>query len=306
MNPYKQTFAIRTGMTGLLSVLYFSMAFIQPGVHAQEEPSQSLKVMSFNIRYGAADDGDNSWKYRDHLVIETIVTFDPDLLGTQEVLEFQAEFLKSNLKGYGFHGVGRDDGMTRGEYSPVMYKKDRFDLVDSGFFWLSEEPDKPGSQSWDAALPRMVSWVLLADKQNENREFVFANTHWDHRGAKARLESARLMRQISEEEVLNQSVPLIICGDFNTTEERDPYKALVLGEGYSGIPLIDTYRVIHPVKKDDEATFGGWNGKRQGRRIDWILHSSDFKTLNAAINYTRDDGRYPSDHYPVEAVLRFR
>ena len=288
----------------LWSCLIFSMVTLPSNTTAQEGLSEPLKLMSFNIRYGSANDGANRWDNRNELVIETIRTFDPDLLGTQEVLGFQADFLKDRLEGYGFHGVGRDDGASKGEFAPVMYKLNRFDLVDSGHFWLSENPDEPGSKSWDAALPRLVSWVVLQDKKNNYKEFVFANTHWDHVGKVARLESAKLMRERAEE-VLYEGLPVIVCGDFNTTEEGEPYKALVLGEGFNGKPLVDSYRVIHPEPQNDEATFGGWVGRRSGRRIDWILHSGDIRTLNSAINYSRDGDRYPSDHYPVEAALRF-
>lgn len=100
-----------------------------------------IKVMSFNIRYGAANDGENSWKHRDYLVLETIQNYGPDLIGYQEALKFQVDFLKQNLKGYGFHGIGRDKGTEEGEYVPVMWKMDRFELVDSGHFWLSETPE---------------------------------------------------------------------------------------------------------------------------------------------------------------------
>ncbi|MGB1520769.1 MAG: hypothetical protein ACPHDL_11630, partial [Limisphaerales bacterium] len=147
-------------------------------LHAADRQAP-VKVMSFNIRYGAANDGENSWKHRDYLVLETIQNARPDLIGYQEVLKFQAEFLRKNLKGYGFHGVGRDDGQEKGEYVPLMWRQERFELLDSGHFWLSETPEIPGSVSWDSSLTRMLSWVLLKETSPSGREFIFANTHFD-------------------------------------------------------------------------------------------------------------------------------
>lgn len=263
-----------------------------------------LKVMSFNIRYGAANDGTNSWPHRKDLVLETIKVFDPDLLGLQEVLGFQADFLKENLPGYAFHGVGREDGKEKGEYVPLMYKTSRFTLEDSGHFWFSETPDIAGSKSWDSSLPRMLSWVALRDLKNE-RVIVFSNVHFDHRGPQARLESAKLMRT-KWEEFQNDNIPLVITGDFNTDEDKAPYAALVNAEGFTGTKLVDSYRVTHPERSPNEQSFGDWKGIRAGTRIDWILHSPDLVTRQSVINYTQDGGRYPSDHYPVEAVLRYR
>jgi len=263
-----------------------------------------LKVMSFNIRYGAADDGENSWPHRRDLVLETIQVFDPDLLGLQEVLDFQAEFLKANLPEYEFHGVGREDGATKGEFVPLMYRRDRFEWLDAGHFWLSETPEMPGSKSWDSSLPRMLSWVALRDRQGSDGVFVFANVHFDHRGKEARKESARLMRQRADE--IDGQFPVIITGDFNTTEDLEPYAILVEARESDGGKLVDTYRANHALRSPFESSSCRWIGRREGSRIDWILHSPQFKTLKASINYTQDEGRYPSDHYPVEAVIRLK
>lgn len=278
-----------------------------PGLKTQAaDRNVPIKVMSFNIRYGAANDGENSWKHRDYLVLETIENYGPDLIGYQEALKFQVDFLKQNLDGYGFHGIGRDKGTEEGEYVPLMWRTDRFELVDSGHFWLSETPQIPGSVSWDSSLTRMLSWVVLRDKKavGYQKELVFANTHFDHRGKQARLESAKLIRQRAEE--IMDDIPIILTGDFNTTEDLPPYAALCKAEGFNGKPLVDAFRVVHPDGSDNERSFGAWVGRRDGKRIDWILHTDDFVTLNAAINYTQDAGRYPSDHYPVEATVRLK
>jgi endonuclease/exonuclease/phosphatase family metal-dependent hydrolase len=264
-----------------------------------------IKVMSFNIRYGKANDGANSWEFRKDLVIETIKTFNPDLMGNQEALKFQTEFLKAGLPKYGFHGVGRDDGNEGGEYTSIFYRKSRFEMVDSGHFWLSESPEEPGSVSWDSSLTRMVSWVLLNDLEADGRQFIYGNTHFDHRGRDARLQSAKLIRSRIEEAV-NANIPVVLSGDFNTNEDLEPYKQLTTGGPNGSFKLIDSYRVSFPNRSEFESTFSTWNGRRKGSRIDWILHTKEFETLNATINYTQDRGRNPSDHYPVQATLRLK
>ena len=123
-----------------------------------------LRVMTFNLRFATAADGENSWAGRKDILLEAIRKFDPDLLGTQETLASQADFLVESLPGNSLVGVGREDGKRQGEFSALMFKKARFDLIDSGTFWLSETPDKVGSKSWDSSLPRIATWVRLRDK----------------------------------------------------------------------------------------------------------------------------------------------
>jgi endonuclease/exonuclease/phosphatase family metal-dependent hydrolase len=278
--------------------------FAQDGTQ-QTKVATPIKVMSFNIRYGAAKDGENHWKNRSYLVAETIQLFDPDLLGAQEVLKFQAEFLQETLPDYGFHGVGREDGTAKGEYVPVMYKKDRFQMTGSGHFWLSDTPEVAGSKSWDSSLPRMVSWVQLNDLKNNGAKLIFLNTHFDHRGPTARLESARLIRKRAEE-IMGKGIPFIITGDFNTTEDKQPYAELTSGSKGNKTPIVDSFRQANPKRNPNESTSSRWVGRREGTRIDWILHSQAFTTLQSVINYTHEGERYPSDHYPVQAIVRMK
>lgn len=302
--PFTGLFAgLRRRLAGNLLAGLLTAHCLIPAIRsgAAEATPPPLKVMSFNLRYGTAKDGANAWEQRRDLVLETIRTFAPDLLGTQEVLDFQADFLSQHLRTHSFHGVGRDDGRAQGEYCAIYFRDSRFERLDSGHFWLSETPDLPGSVSWDSSLTRMCSWVLLRDRLVEDGAFVFGNTHWDHRGKQARLESARLIREKINE--LKGELPVILTGDFNTTEDDPPY-AVLAGAREGGEPLLDAYRIVHPRRGPDEASFNGFAGTREGSRIDWILHSPEFRTLNAMIDHTHELDRYPSDHYPVEAVLR--
>lgn len=274
------------------------LLMVVSGVRA-DEPTD-LRVMSFNIRYGSARDGEDHWEKRRELLFSTIEAFKPDLLGTQEVEAFQADELRKRLAGHGFVGAGRDDGKEKGEMAPIYFRSDRFEKLDAGHFWLSETPETPGSKGWDTSLPRVASWVKLRDKASK-REFTFLNTHFDHRGKVARLESAKLVRKRLA--ALPGNPPAVVTGDFNTGEGSEPYQALVGGDGPK---LIDSYRSVHPERKKDEGTFGGFQGTRTGARIDWILHTDHFAATAAAIDHTNKAGRYPSDHYPVTAVLRWK
>ncbi len=260
-----------------------------------------VRVMSFNIRYGTANDGENHWDKRKEFLIETIKTFNPDLLGTQETLGFQRDYLAAQLNGYDVLGVGRDDGKDKGEMTALYFKRDRFERLDSGHFWLSETPDVPGSKNWDAALTRMVTWVKLRDKRNlKAKPLMYFNTHFDHRGEQARVESARLIRRRIAEAA--QTCRVIVTGDFNAGEENEAYRAFFSG---ADAPVFDAYRAIHSTRTNDEGTFSSFKvTETKGPRIDWIGASREWQAVSAAIDRTARDGRTPSDHFPVVAVLR--
>ena len=272
-----------------------------------------LRVMCFNVRFGTADDGPNRWEYRSGLVARTIRRFDPDLLGVQEALRFQADALREALPEYGFVGAGRDDGRDAGEMCGVFFRRGRFERLDAGTFWLSETPDRPGSRGWDADLPRVATWVRLRDLCQpsngagdgpEANTVLFLNTHWDYAGKRARTESARLIRRTIRS--VQPSGPAIVVGDFNGTEDDEPYAQLLHGRGDEtdrGPTLIDSYRGVHPQRLAKESTFHGFTGGREGSRIDWILHTEDLCTLEAGIDPFHEAGRYPSDHFPITAVL---
>jgi len=292
-------FATRFLLIAFLAGLCFLPAASQTG-----KQTLDLRVMSYNIRYGTAQDGENHWDKRKEFLVETIRAFDPDLLGTQETLGFQRDYLAGKLPGYGVLGVGRDDGGEKGEMTALYFKRDRFDKLDGGHFWLSETPDQPGSKSWDTSLTRMAAWVKLRDRrQPKAKPIVFFNTHFDHRGQQARLESARLLRRRAVEFSAQNRV--IVTGDFNAGEDNPPYQALFGADGNLASPLRDTYRVMHPARASDEGTFSGFKaGAVSGPRIDWIGVSMEWQILAATIDRTERAGRTPSDHFAVTALLR--
>ena len=257
--------------------------------------AEPLRVMSFNIRYGTANDGKNAWPLRKELVLSTITDFGPDLLGTQETQPDQAAHLRESLPAYKYFGWARDESKTSEECG-ILIRTERFEVVDSGQFWLSETPDEKFSKSWDSSLPRVVTWTVLKDRQADQREFVFANTHFDHRGETARQESAKLIRKRMAEQV--PGLPVILSGDFNCAEGSPAYKSLAA----DGV-LLDTYRSAHPSRLESEGTFHSFTGKPGADRIDWIMTTVHFKMLSAEIVRFNDNGRYPSDHFPVTALV---
>lgn len=265
------------------------------------EDQPEIKVMSFNIRYGTATDGENHWEKRKEFLIDSIKAFDPDLLGTQETLGFQRDYLAEKLAGYEVLGVGRDDGKEKGEMMALYYRKDRFEKVDAGHYWLSEKPEEIGSKSWDSSLPRMVTWVKLRDlKDPSAKPIAFFNTHFDHRGPQARLESAKLIRKKVVE--LGAGCRVILTGDFNADAGSEPYRALFDGDDAT---VVDAYRKKHPEKKADEGTFSGFKSSEvKGARIDWIGCSRDLEVVDCQIDRTEKEGRTPSDHFAVLSVLK--
>ncbi len=253
-----------------------------------------LCVMSFNVRY-ATDDGENAWDHRRDLVTKTILAGAPDVLGLQEPLASQVADLRAALPDYDFVGVGRDDGIEAGEFSPIFYRRDRFALLEQGVFWLSSRPEEPGSVGWDAALPRIATWARLRFKDAPLHEMQVVNVHFDHRGKEARRESARMVRDYVES---LGGRPVVVLGDFNSAPDSKPYRQLTQDQReHPG--LKDAF-----AGRDTVGTHHGFTGAPRAGRIDWILFSSHFEGIEAAVDRRSFEGRYPSDHFPVTATLR--
>lgn len=279
-------------MTRLLILLFTLLTFPLSG------QADEYRVMSFNLRYGSANDGDNSWPNRQELVVETIRRFSPDLLGTQETLPFQAEYIGEQLDQYQYVGWSREKN-PNGEQCGIFFLRSRFDLIDSGQFWLSENPDEPYTKSWDSSLPRVATWVVLKPKSNDEAPFLFVNTHFDHRGAEARKQSGRLIHERIQK--LRGKMPVILTGDFNCDIGSEPYQALT-----SDGKLVDTYPLGHPEPETNVGTFHGFRGTPGKARIDWVLISPDWNIKSATIDRHHQGDRYPSDHFPVTAAIEPR
>jgi endonuclease/exonuclease/phosphatase family metal-dependent hydrolase len=265
--------------------------------------AEPMRVMSFNVRNSNSKDGDNAWPKRTELFFATISAYGPDLIGFQEVLADQHDAICARLGDYAFAGVARDDGKRKGEWSHIGYRKARFTLVDSGTFWLSETPEIPGSKSWDAALTRICSWVRLRETAT-GKEFVYANTHFDHVGKIARQEASKVISQ--RVSAIAAGAPALLSGDLNINEDNPAYSVFVNPTTPGAIRWIDSFRTLHPQRGPEEASFNGFKGTTKGSRIDFIFHTAHFVATAAAIDRTSKDGRYPSDHYPVTATVRWK
>ncbi len=253
--------------------------------------------MSFNIRYGTADDGDDSWPLRRDLVLQVIRDADADVLGVQEALRFQLDEVAAAFPGFGEVGVGRDDGIESGEYSAILYDRLRLRVLDSGTFWLSDTPEVIASTSWGNGITRIVSWARFRDLTAGGEFYVF-NTHWDHQSQPSRERSAVLLL----ERIASRSTPdpVLVMGDFNAGEDNPAFQRLIASDSTSD--LTETFRDLHP-DSTNVGTFNGFTGERSGDKIDAILRSENWKVAEAGIVRTEDDGRFPSDHFPVMAVL---
>ncbi len=280
--------------------IYATPLLKRQGTTASLGAKDSVRVMSFNVRQKLMTDLGNGWAFRRNLMVKTVRRFNPDILCTQECEVGQANDIQETLYDYDFVGAGRDNGKSSGEMCGVFFKTKTFRKLDEGHFWLSKNPGDPGSKSWGAMFTRMVTWVKLRHHLTGRDLYVF-NTHFDQASDKARRESARLLERKIAQIALN--TPVIVTGDFNTGESSKTYNILADHKGYV---LLDTFRQYDRTPSVAERTHHGFNGKTRGERIDWIMVSPEFTTLFAGIDRTHDGGRYPSDHFPVTAVVRLQ
>ncbi|ADV42091.1 endonuclease/exonuclease/phosphatase family protein [Bacteroides helcogenes] len=254
-----------------------------------------VNVMSFNIRYDNPEDSLNNWRYRKDRVATAIRFYDTDLLGTQEVLHNQLKDLQECLPEYGVVGVGREDGKEKGEYSALWYKKDRFVLLDSGNFWLSETPGVAGSKGWDGACERIASWAKLKDKVS-GKEYFALNTHLDHVGVVARSEGIRLILDRVDE--LSNGLPVIVTGDFNADPESDVIKHVT--DPANPRHLTDA-RMESPVVYGPAWTFHDFGKIPYDQRplIDYVFVRNGLKVLRYGVLAETEGNAFLSDHSPV-------
>lgn len=274
------------------TLLLFVCLSLASLVNAQK--SQPINVMSYNIRLNTASDGVNAWPNRKDNVKALVKFYDTDILCVQEALPEQFDALVENTD-FDVVGVGRDDGKRKGEFSAIYFNKNRFIKKDGGTFWLSLTPDVP-SKGWDAALNRICSWVKLYDKLNK-KEFIVFNTHYDHIGVQARIESAKLIKQKIQE--IAPKLPVIFTGDLNVTPETE---AIATIKSF----LTDTKEISIEPPYGPTGTFNGfkWDSPLKDK-IDYIFVNKGFKVQKFAVLSDSKDQRYYSDHLPVFVKLIF-
>lgn len=271
-------------------------------IAAQARPRELLTVMSFNIRLGTAKDGENHWTARREMLFDVIREQDADLVGLQEAFAFQIDEIVAAVPMYAVVGVGRDDGVRAGEYSAILFRKDRLQVAEAGTFWFSDTPSVPGSKSWGNNITRICTWTRFVDR--DGRGFYHFNLHLDHQSQPSRERSTGLLKQRIEGRSVTKE-PVIVTGDFNVGEGNPALMTLVgRGPGDSPAPFVDTFRVRHP----DATTVGTFNGFKFGAtggdKIDYVLVQPGTEVTAADIVRTSRNERYPSDHFPVVARVR--
>ena len=279
----------------LLAVLLLP-ATVQARQSGKKQNINSFNVMTYNIRMNTPDDGVNAWPLRKNKVIGLFKFHQPDIFGIQEALSDQMTDLVAGLKDFDHLGVGRDDGKSLGEHMAVFYRKSRFEKLDGGTFWLSQTPDKPGL-GWDAVCNRTCTWLKLKDKMTK-KTFYFFNTHLDHRGRTARIESAKLILKFMKE-INKDGLPFILTGDFNSTKDNEPIQ-IILKE------LTDSRTISETEPYGPEGTSGGFDVKIMPRTIDYIFVNEKVNVLRYAVLSDSFGLYYPSDHLPVFTEVQLK
>jgi len=253
--------------------------------------AQSITCMSYNIRYDTDRDSLDAWSNRKAFLLNQVQFYQPDIMGTQEGLKHQLDYLQSGLVGYAYKGIGRDDGQMKGEYTAIFYNTTKFTVLKEGTFWLSSTPDTVGL-GWDAVCNRTCTYLLLAHQKSQQKYWVF-NTHFDHIGKVARQNAALLiLEKIQQLNTANH--PVILMGDFNVAPTDTVYTSLTK-------VLADSKKVSQLPPFGNEGTFNGFNFHQPlTRRIDYIFADTNrVNVLKYATLSDSKDCRYPSDHLPV-------
>ena len=281
-------------MKNLLVLL--ATAFLLGGCSVEQKID--VRWATFNIRYDNPSDAPNDWQSRKGRVAQYILDEQIDIVGKQEVLHNQFLDLQAALPDYAGIGVGRDDGKTKGEYAPIFYRKDKYEVLDSNTFWLSENPDSVGKMGWDAVCTRIATWAKLKDKAS-GKVFMAVNTHFDHVGEVARRESALLIIRKIKEIVGDR--PAVLTGDFNVTDESDAYRTITTNE----FVLLDAYKTAATVEGIDY-TFHDFNRYPMEKRtkIDFVFVTPSITVKHSEIPDVTPEALL-SDHNPQVVGLEF-
>ena len=277
-----------------IALLLLAAVMVLPmnAANKEKKDDNTLKVMSYNIRLGSANDGTNSWGLRYPATAEMIEDQMPDIFGVQEALASQIRFIEDNFVNYKSVGVGREDGKKEGEHMSIFWNKKTVSLLKWGTFWLSETPEVP-SMGWDAACKRTATWALMKCRKT-GKKFYYVNTHLDHKGAEAQKNGLKLIVDRIDD-INPEGYPMILTGDFNITPDSPNL-----------VELDSKMQSVRKVaeKTDNHDTFNGW-GKGSGV-IDYI-YASGFSAYPEYQTVTKRyaDRKFVSDHYPICAILVF-
>lgn len=263
----------------------------------------TIRIATLNLRYGSADDGANSWRYRSELLVRVVREIDPDILATQEGLPFQLEELDAELPQMGRFGLGRYHGVAvdrpheaySGEHCAIYYRRPRFELVHANTVWLSDTPEVPGSLGWGANLARIVTHGRVREPST-GRELALINTHF-HWGEEITAKSTDILCDLLAH--VPESTPVVLTGDFNLRPSSPEHDRLTTVTLAGGRQLADACSAASACD-ESSGTSHGFTGVPE-KRIDWILVSSDLRVADARVVRDEEAGRYPSDHFPVVA-----
>ena len=277
-------------------ILFLLLAIVTMASCSEEKAN--VRWATFNMRLDTPADSLNNWKYRKERVAQYLQNMKLDVVGTQEVLQNQFNDLKSLLPDFEGVGVARDDGKETGEYSAVFYRKSVFDALDSGTFWLAENPDSVGMMGWDAACVRVATWAKLQHKAT-GKIVMAVNTHFDHVGKVARRESALLIIRKIKEIVGDR--PAVLTGDFNVTDQSEAYNTIVSNE----FVLLDAHKVAEKVG-GVSYTFHDFDRREMEKRskIDFVFVTPQIKVLQSEVTQEVKEALL-SDHNPQWTELEF-
>lgn len=300
-------FGLLTLILGIVITSFYSL---------RADEKDIVNVLCFNIRCENSGDGENNWQNRKDFTMNVMLDGDYDFIALQEVVldkrggdVSQMDDVVEHLPDYGVVYRSREIQENRGECTPVFYNKKRWEVDpdEHGSFWLSATPNVPGSNTWDGACIRIASWGRFTCRKT-GKSLYFVNTHFDHVSNKARENSAVLLIDFITKRK-HQDDPVVLTGDFNSSEKSHPIqylsgnKALIDGQELEPpVKLVDTYRTFRP-DGEEEGTFHGFSGKPGKHKIDFIFATPETKVLDTNILRIERDGRYPSDHFPIDAKL---
>ncbi len=290
--------------------LFLMLLLLQFNFSCKKNEPINLKIMTFNVRYGTAKDGENSWEHRNSILLNCLKKYPPDILGTQESLSFQIDSILAVFPQYKTFGVGRYHGVSEperphesmsGESCNILYDSTKFAVIDSGTYWHSDTPDIPASRTWGNSLPRITTWGRYQDKRSGN-QFVVMNTHFHWQEPYVSETTKLILRKWRE---IAGDTPMILMGDFNLDPTSETHQLFCRETGAEDVRgnFIDCWQALGK-SETDAATSHSFKGGTSQHRIDWILVTPEFKPEKIDIIYYQENDRYPSDHYPVLADIQ--
>lgn len=264
---------------------------------AYVKPEEKLNIMTLNVCSWSFDGKD--LETRIDGIAKTIADNKPDSIGFQETTSYWMNELNNRLNSdYAFVGVGSDTALDykessepNDEFTAIFYLKNKFKVVDWGYFWLSETPDTP-SYGWGSAYIRICTWVILENKYT-NSQYVHINTHFDNESSEARRNSIGMILEKAKE---FKDLPVVFTGDLNFLE---------ISMGYKDITA-DCLKDTKALAKDtmNSSTFhSGDPNAYKDFVLDYILINNKFRAIKYEVLKNRYKNRYISDHYAVVASV---